>query len=112
MSRKGRGESVTTGVEQGVGSEHRVPESPYLLASEAARYLRYATTRALYDAIPQLNIPCHRRGGKTLLFDRRELDAWIRDSRPSRQLAAQQAVARKLNLVRHDDTVNLAHGEG
>jgi excisionase family DNA binding protein len=52
--------------------------SPYLTADEAAAYLRYANVRALYKAVAALNIPCRRRGGKTFLFHRGELEAWLR----------------------------------
>ena len=61
-------------------SEPLPNDSPYLTAAEAARYLRYASVRALYKAIPECGIPACRRGGKTFLFDRRELDAWLRGS--------------------------------
>lgn len=61
-----------------MSAEHLAAESPYLTAPEAARYLRYASVRALYKAIPVCGIPVCRRGGKTYLFDRRELDRWLR----------------------------------
>lgn len=51
--------------------------SPFLTAHEAAVYLRFANTRALYKAIPVDGIPCLRRGNKTLLFHPAVLDAWL-----------------------------------
>jgi excisionase family DNA binding protein len=50
-------------------------ESPYLLADEAAAYLRLGSTDALYYLIKQHGLPFCRRG-RLYLFDRRELDAW------------------------------------
>lgn len=52
-------------------------DSPYLTAPEAAAYLRYASVRALYKAVAELHIPCRRRGGKTFLFRKDELDRWL-----------------------------------
>lgn len=52
-------------------------DSPYLTAHEAAAYLRFANTRALYKAISVDGIPCVRRGNKTLLFHRVVLDRWL-----------------------------------
>lgn len=58
-----------------------VAASPYMTAEEAAAYLRYANTRQLYKAVAALNIPCRRRGGKTFLFHRGELEAWLKGER-------------------------------
>jgi excisionase family DNA binding protein len=69
---------ATAGIEQPAGDRDVVGESPYLTSAEAARYLRYASVGALYKAIPGVGIPACRRGGKTFLFDRRELDRWLR----------------------------------
>ena len=52
-------------------------EPHYMTADEAARYLRYASTRALYKAVGPLQIPHRRRGGRTFLFVRAELDQWL-----------------------------------
>lgn len=59
----------------------RVIESPWLTAEEAAAYLRFASARALYKAIPVDGIPCARRGNKTLLFHRVVLDHWLTGAR-------------------------------
>lgn len=53
-------------------------ESPYLTAAEAVDYLKLRTKQALYHHIKQNRLP-HGRIGSTLRFDRRELDAWLRD---------------------------------
>lgn len=54
----------------------RVVDSPYLLAKEAAVYLRFASVHALYKALESAQIP-YRRRGRTLLFHRVELDRWL-----------------------------------
>jgi excisionase family DNA binding protein len=71
-------QTATAAIEQPTGNRDVVGESPYLTSAEAARYLRYASVGALYKAIPDVGIPACRRGGKTFLFDRRELDQWLR----------------------------------
>jgi hypothetical protein len=58
-----------------------VIETPYLNADEAAAYLKFKNARSLYKAIPVNGIPFKRRGPKTLLFDRRELDRWLAGER-------------------------------
>ena len=55
----------------------RVIESPYLTADEAVAYLKLKTKQALYYHIKENRLPTCRRG-RTLLFDRADLDAWIR----------------------------------
>lgn len=50
--------------------------SPFITAAECAVYLRFASVRALYSAIPVEGIP-HRRRGRTLLFVPAELDRWL-----------------------------------
>jgi excisionase family DNA binding protein len=56
-------------------------DSPYLTSEEAIRYLRLeklnSPNSALYRLIYQHRLPHGRRGG-LYLFDRRELDAWIK----------------------------------
>jgi len=56
-------------------------ESPYLNAREAIAYLRLDGQKdprsALYRLIREHNLPHGRRGG-VYLFDRRELDAWVK----------------------------------
>lgn len=63
-------------------------DSPYLTATEAARYLRFASPRALYKAISygvtntaNARIPYVRRG-RTLLFHRDQLDRWLTGATP------------------------------
>jgi excisionase family DNA binding protein len=51
--------------------------SPYLDAAEAVAYLRLGSKNALYRLIREHRLP-HGRRGREYLFDRRELDAWIR----------------------------------
>lgn len=76
------------------GSEHGIQESPYLTAAEAAKFLRYVNTRALYKAVAALHIPCRRRGGKTFLFHRGELEAWLRGETRVRQPRAIRLVSK------------------
>jgi excisionase family DNA binding protein len=52
-------------------------DSPYLTAREAITYLRLGSRSALQRLIVEHRLPYCRRGGK-LLFDTRELDAWLR----------------------------------
>jgi excisionase family DNA binding protein len=52
-------------------------QSPYLTATEAAAYLRYASVRTFYNQIGPLNIPHRRRGPRTFLFVKAELDRWL-----------------------------------
>jgi excisionase family DNA binding protein len=54
-----------------------VIESPYLTAAETIAYLRLGSRSALQRLIDQHRLPYGRRGAK-LLFDRRELDAWVK----------------------------------
>jgi excisionase family DNA binding protein len=50
--------------------------SPYLTAREAIAYLKLGSRSALQRLIVQHRLPYCRRGGM-LLFDTRELDAWL-----------------------------------
>jgi excisionase family DNA binding protein len=50
--------------------------SPYLTAREAIAYLKLGSRSALQRLITEHRLPYCRRGG-TLLFDVRELDAWL-----------------------------------
>lgn len=66
-------------------SSHAI-DSPYLNAHEAAHHLRFASAGALYKAITHgiensrgERIPVLYRG-RTLLFDRAALDAWLQPS--------------------------------
>ena len=51
--------------------------SPYLNSKEAMAYLRLTSSSSLYYLINERRLPYLRRGGR-LLFDTRELDAWLR----------------------------------
>ena len=70
-------QASTERVLQVLRDPHVVQEPHYMTAEEAARYLRYASTRALYKAVAAHGIPHRRRGGKTFLFVRAELDQWL-----------------------------------
>lgn len=60
-----------------LASEPRV-DSPYLKADEAAAYLRYDSVDELYKAIARgAGIPFVRRGSRTMLFHRDQLDRWL-----------------------------------
>src|SRR3972149_11685783 len=73
--------------------------SPYLTAPEAAAYLRFSSVRSLYKALKVDGIPCRRRGNKTLLFHRGDLDRWLAGAsasdlrREARQGGSKQAGA-------------------
>lgn len=51
-------------------------DSPYLTATEAAHYLRFASVVSFYKAIKNAGIPVRHRG-RSLLFHRAELDRWL-----------------------------------
>jgi excisionase family DNA binding protein len=53
-------------------------EPRYLTAEEAAAYLRVPSLKAFYDFLRRHDVPTLRRG-RQLLFDRQDLDAWLRD---------------------------------
>jgi excisionase family DNA binding protein len=54
-----------------------IVETPYMNSRETMTYLRLTSTSSLYYLINQQRLPHLRRGGR-LLFDRRDLDAWLR----------------------------------
>lgn len=60
--------------------------SPWLDAQGAATHLS-TTKRRMYDLAQQGRVPCHREGTR-LLFDRRELDEWVRSGDAARLEAA------------------------
>ena len=63
------------------------PLSPYLTTDEAARYLRFATAPLFYKWAIRHRVPVQRRG-RTLLYDRRVLEAFLRqDSWTKRHVA-------------------------
>jgi excisionase family DNA binding protein len=55
----------------------RTLDSPYLNTQEAIIYLRLPSAASLYALIREHRVPCLRRG-RLYLFDKRELDAWVR----------------------------------
>lgn len=59
------------------GQPARVVESPYLTAREAIGYLRLGSVSALYRLVREHRLPTCRRG-RLYLFDKRELDAWVK----------------------------------
>lgn len=57
----------------------RTVDSPYLTSHEALQYLRLRTLSALYSHMRDNRLP-YQRVGRSLRFDRRELDAWMRNA--------------------------------
>lgn len=53
--------------------------SPYMTSSETQAYLRLPSLGALYHHIRENGLPVCRVGGR-LLFDRRDIDAWVRNT--------------------------------
>ena len=56
-------------------------DTPWLTLKEAAEYLRYPTNRkglkAFWMFAARMNLPRVKRG-RSLLFDRRDLDDWLK----------------------------------
>jgi excisionase family DNA binding protein len=50
--------------------------SPYLTARETLAYLKLGSLSGLYRLVREHDLP-HLRRGRLLLFDVRELDAWL-----------------------------------
>jgi len=67
--------------------------SPYLNAREMVDYLRLGSVDALYRLVNQHRLPYYRRG-KQYLFDRREVDAWVRSEPTVLEVARPHARAR------------------
>lgn len=59
------------------GDERRPVESPYLTSAEALVYLRLRSLSNLYRLMREYRLP-YGRCGRTLRFDMRELDAWVK----------------------------------
>ncbi len=55
----------------------RTIDSPYLTSQETLIYLRLNSLSNLYRLVREHHLPCLRRGN-SYLFDKRELDAWVR----------------------------------
>jgi len=64
----------------------RAVESPYLTTAEAVQYLRLNSRQALYRLISEHRLPSGRRG-RLRLFDKRELDAWVKGADSALSLA-------------------------
>lgn len=60
-------------------TESAVIETPYLNSDEAWQYLKFPTKAAFYIALRRQGIPYYKRG-KSLLFERGQLDAWLKKS--------------------------------
>jgi excisionase family DNA binding protein len=52
-------------------------ETPYMNTREAMDYLRLTSPSSIYHLINEQRLPHLRRGGR-LLFDKRDIDAWLR----------------------------------
>jgi len=63
--------------------------SPYLNSKEAMAYLRLTSSSSLYYLINERRLPYLRRGGR-LLFDTREIDAWLRGHDSALELTRSQ----------------------
>lgn len=77
-------------LEPAVVDAPRALDSPYLTAHEALIYLRLNTLSTLYHHIRENRLPTLRRGGR-YLFDRRELDAWVRGAGSALELARKRS---------------------
>lgn len=64
--------------------------SPYLDARQALAYLQLRSLSVLYYHIRENRLPTLRRGGR-YLFDKRELDAWLRESRGTAALMVRRS---------------------
>ena len=71
--------------------------SPYLNSKEAMAYLRLTSSSSLYYLINERRLPYLRRGGR-LLFDTRELDAWLRGHDSALEMT--RAVAPNLRMAK------------
>lgn len=78
-------------------------ESPYLLTDEAARLLRFKEARLFREWAKRQRIPTLHRG-RTLLYDRRVLDAFLK-LKPSRH-------GRNLSPLRVVEKVKSVTGNG
>lgn len=61
----------------GTEQRQRASDSPYLLTEEAAELLRFNTPALFYKWAKRNRIPVLRRG-RTLLYDRRVLNAFLK----------------------------------
>lgn len=89
-------QSCASRVEQSVGSQ----DSPYLTSDECAAYLKFRNLNAFYVWLYSgdgRELPRLRRGTRTLLFDRRVVDAFLRG-----ELRSHQSVSRRLRVLHTD----------
>lgn len=68
--------------------------SPYLTSAEALAYLRLNSLSALYSHIRDNKLP-YQRVGRSLRFDTRELDAWMRGKPSALELARDRRSSRQ-----------------
>jgi excisionase family DNA binding protein len=59
-------------------------EARYLAPADVVTYLSLPSVKALYGMVARKQIPYTRLGGRTLRFDRVELDLWLK-SRSTRR---------------------------
>ena len=59
--------------------EKRQDMEPYMTVNDVCRYLKI-TNESLYNWIKRTDIPAHRVG-KRWLFDKAELDAWVKSGK-------------------------------
>jgi hypothetical protein len=74
---KGSGGGGGGVLERPLGELREPPPSPYMNSGEAMTYLRLTSRSSLDYLMREQGLPYLRRGGR-LLFDRREIDAWLR----------------------------------
>mgnify|MGYP000924063955 FL=1 len=75
------------------------PNLPFLTADEVCAILGY-TKKYLYKLTHQKQIPHYKPRGGKLLFDRAELEAWIRQNRVSTQQELENRAEALLNRGR------------
>lgn len=62
-----------------MSNEKKQDIEPYMTVNDVCRYLKI-TNESLYSWIKRSDIPAHRVG-KRWLFDKAELDAWIKSGK-------------------------------
>lgn len=62
-----------------MNNEHKFDMVPYMTVNDVCQYLKI-TNESLYSWIKHTDIPAHRVG-KRWLFDKAELDAWIKSGK-------------------------------
>ena len=76
------------------------PHTPttWMTTAEAAEYLRYQSTQGVRDAVRRGSLRAHRRG-RTYLFHREDLDAYLRSQSISPKYSGATVPARKSGRV-------------